>query len=490
MPRLLLLLSFVIAVLVGSKLAEAQDAPRGITVVSVLAMAKDEAERAPTEDARLSLRMRVSWAMESTKTEGAFGSYVADSRAAWRERWRDPNYEQTLKNFELFRQAKDAFLSGDVERSKELLQQCRPVSHPYDCLREGMLDWRFLNWEIESENLSAALHRLNTTSWRDQDARIGVAAVVSEAYFKSNRRQEAVEILRRLRADSPHAKRLLGIALWKVGAVEEGRAMLRDAVTAALAEAKTDVTKSLPVDLARIQLVIGDRDGALQTLASFHKLAAPLEYDPKALSTPNSLLTTLTRASFRWCEARDKIAGIYALAGLDADAVALMDEPAADQTQVLRGIVRGHAARGDFDAAFQTLEHLRGPLTVPERPLTILPGPKQSGPYEVRTRTLSDDAGHLMKPLLCDLARIAAHQARPDVVEKAFARERALPRTFFRVEWADVLKDHAKAGHSESALRLALSLDGPSTRINALTAIAEGMSGLSSTVAYDPLLPQ
>jgi hypothetical protein len=265
--------------------------------------------------------------------------------------------------------------------------------------------------------------------------------------------------------------------------------MLRAAVAAALAEAEADVTKSLPVDLARIQLVMGDRDGALQTLARFHNLAVPLEYDPKALSAPNSLLTTLTRASYRWCEARDRMAGVYAMAGLDAEAFALMDEPAADQTQVLRGIVRGQAARGDFDTGFQTLERLRGPLTVPEKPLTILPGPKQSGPYEVRTRTLSDSAGRLTMPLLRDLARIAVHQDRPNAVEKAFELHRALPRTFFRVEWADVLKNHAKAGHPESALRFALSLDDLSTRIVALTAIAEGMSGASS-LAYDPLLPQ
>jgi tetratricopeptide (TPR) repeat protein len=353
-------------------------------------------------------------------------------------------------------------------------------------------DWRFLLWEIEAGNLSAAVHRLNTSVWNSADVHVGMAEQVANAYLASGRSQEAIDLLLQLATLPSNARQSLGKALWRVGAPEQGRAAFREAVASELAAAEADDKKSLPVDLARIQLVMGDRAGALETLARIQALAAPLEYDPQALMPPNPRYTTLTIRAERWRQARDRTAGVLAQAGLDDQAFALLHEAAANQPDILKRIMRGQAARGDFDAAFRTFDRLRqGPLTGPETPLTIMPDVDRPGSYEIRTRTLDTDSTRwLLQQATLELAKLAAHQGRTDPMEKAFSLFREINHRINRdSEWIEVLKEHARAGQPASALRLARYLDRPSTRVAAFAAIAEGVAGLRSIHAYDPLLP-
>jgi hypothetical protein len=121
MPRFAQILSLLVAlVAVDQGDVRAQSVPAEITVLSVLTMAKDTAEQMTTEEARIGLRMRVAWSMESTKQEAAFGCYAPDASAAWLvlRRQQDPNFERFERNRELHAQAKQAFLSGDFENRK------------------------------------------------------------------------------------------------------------------------------------------------------------------------------------------------------------------------------------------------------------------------------------------------------------------------------------------------------------------------------------
>ena len=157
----------------------AQDAqvPADISALSVLKMAKDEAERATDETTRATLRAHVATRIRRTGSEGAFGSYVTDALSAVSQGFpgaRDDDDEIDRFNSEIEQQARQALLAGDSERAEQLLRRCRlenwwkrPSCAPSHF--PGSLDVffqvKFFFWESDAGHYDAALHRLKTASW-------------------------------------------------------------------------------------------------------------------------------------------------------------------------------------------------------------------------------------------------------------------------------------------------------------------------------------
>jgi hypothetical protein len=172
MLRLVPVFSLAIALpLLASVGANTQDAPADITVVSVLTMAKDEAEKAPDEDARIDLRHRVARSMMKTGQTSSFGTYSYDARNALHRRdvLRAEHNETAKFNLEAEGKAKQALLAGDDERAMEFLRQCRPLWLWHRCgsaMTQGMAaKVLFTWWEIEEGRLAAAWHRLKAMEW-------------------------------------------------------------------------------------------------------------------------------------------------------------------------------------------------------------------------------------------------------------------------------------------------------------------------------------
>lgn len=157
--------------------AVAQDirAPENVSAVSVLQLAKDEAERATDEVTRTWLRASVAGRIRRTGNEGAFGSYVSDALSANKRsipRARDGD-EIDKFNSEIEQQARQALLSGDFERAEQFMRRCRFEKWPPPSCMPGELPvpldvfflLKFLGWETDAGHYDAALHRLKTASW-------------------------------------------------------------------------------------------------------------------------------------------------------------------------------------------------------------------------------------------------------------------------------------------------------------------------------------
>jgi hypothetical protein len=142
-----------------------------ITVISVLTMAKDEAEKADTETLRVHLRSYVARSIRRTGSEAAFGNYVSDALAS-SDRDRELRSDEIDKfNFALEQDARRAFLAGDVQQAIRLLGQCRMKWPPPSCSAgeawlpgEASLNLRFLAWEIDAGRYAAALARLKAAA--------------------------------------------------------------------------------------------------------------------------------------------------------------------------------------------------------------------------------------------------------------------------------------------------------------------------------------
>jgi hypothetical protein len=77
----------------------------------------------------------------------------------------------TKFNLDVELRAKQAFLDGDVERAKEILNECRPYFPPPRCgpgewgVSYDWFDVPFLGWEIEAGRVDAAWDRVKTGKW-------------------------------------------------------------------------------------------------------------------------------------------------------------------------------------------------------------------------------------------------------------------------------------------------------------------------------------
>jgi hypothetical protein len=180
----------------------AQNVPADITVISVLTMAKEEAEKAPDEESRTTLRWLVAMSLQTTGHMALFGSYIDDLRKAQEQRESVKAQRDDIDkfNFEVEANAKRAFLSGDIDRAKEILGQCRHTGlAPSRC---GNGEWGFLTgpvdsmlfirWEIEHGRMDAAFHRLKTIEWLPELRAINTVGV--GAYVAAGNREKILEL--------------------------------------------------------------------------------------------------------------------------------------------------------------------------------------------------------------------------------------------------------------------------------------------------------
>lgn len=195
MPRLAQVVSFCIALVIAPA-CFAQSWPADVTVVSVLITAKELAEIEPANGSRLFLRERVARAIRATGQEVAFHSYVADVSSDLNRIpatiQNDPDWQ---KNRELEADAKRLFLAGDLEGSKRQLRQCRFIPHYDFCYakQDYFLQFQFLNWELEAQNLPAALGRLRDGDWKSLEP--ATALRVARAYIIAGRQSEIPDLL-------------------------------------------------------------------------------------------------------------------------------------------------------------------------------------------------------------------------------------------------------------------------------------------------------
>src|SRR6201988_2285813 len=118
-PRLFALSLLLVALPCG---AEATDA----SVVSVLTMAKDEAEKAENEAYRIELRVKVAGFMRRTGHELTFGAYAADAFAALERHTATRSVDEIDKhNLKIEREANHALLAGDAASAKRLMAECK-----------------------------------------------------------------------------------------------------------------------------------------------------------------------------------------------------------------------------------------------------------------------------------------------------------------------------------------------------------------------------
>jgi hypothetical protein len=178
------LLTSTVLILAPLSGVDAQGTSEDITIVAILRMAAQEAEKGPDEKSRIISRDRVALTMVKTGQAASFGSYVDDARKA-RQRMETvlaQRDEVDAFNLELEARARQAFLAGDVERAKDILGQCRtktPVT-PSRCApiewdyTDGQFKATFVMWEVEEGRFGAALQRLKTIVWYPPARAIGL----------------------------------------------------------------------------------------------------------------------------------------------------------------------------------------------------------------------------------------------------------------------------------------------------------------------------
>jgi hypothetical protein len=440
----LVVLAIIACTLVAdqSSSAEPADGVDEPTIVSVLTLAKEAAESPRQEVERLPLRHRVAMSMRRTKMEHVFGDYADDAIGAWKA-WNpenaSPQADVRRREQDLYARAKRAFLAGDSEQARHLLSECEWRPYGTTCQLGGMfIQSQLVHWELGKGDLAAAQHRVVVGEWVNPLARMMAAQAVARAFKAAGRSTDGLDFIRSLPEFYP-----LGLAeiLCDLGAHDEAARLLRATAAAALADAggETDQQKRLPVEVATVQLKIGDRQGAIETLRRI--VAFPAD-----------------RRSTRWQLIQLEVAADLAWAGMDEDAfVLLAGATEGESGPILQSIVGGQAVRGDLEAAFATLERLRS--------------------------VSSQNPGHQLN-VSNALATIAGKAAlRGD--EAAFRRAAAIkreidPRWAARGTWfgAEVLRELARVGKAKVALEFALASQDLTRRVEALCMVAEGVAGL------------
>jgi hypothetical protein len=430
------------------------------TVLSVLNQAKDAAESARSEYARLPMRYRVARAAQKTGQEEAFGDYVATAIGAW-EAWdprRDAPDRVALNELvQAQADAKAAFLAGDEDGARRIAAQ----NHCAENLCQTLsIDALLISWELEAGNLSAAADRVRETDFKAVFLQAGQAERVARAFITAGRRDEGLALLAGLSSKYDDDNRaLIAKAYWRLGEHEQGQALMR-MVVAAVLDADEHNLGPPPVFLSGFQLAMGDREGFLDTLRRIQ------QFDAQRLAS-----------------VRDQLAGELAFAGLDPDALASIKDVPADR-RVLTAIATGQARRGDFDAAFATLAKLRK-----------IPPPPPSMPYLPPAENVDGDVYQVVSAI----ARNAARRGAPGPFRTAFALRQELDRAaqrpqgirIFSKELPDdrsaiVLRDLAAAGQAQVAIDVALAAEDIDWRVQALCQIAEGLAGVPDPT-YDPL---
>lgn len=444
------------------------------SVVSVLRMAVDIAEGAHHEAMRLPLRYRVAVTIKKTRQELSFGSFVGDSISFW-DQW-DPtrswiDRELDRRHAAIEAEAKRALLSGDKERAKDLLGQrmCKP---PLLTCKHVNADRLLLQWEIQSGDLEGAAHRLATTDWMSGYGTADATHEVARAYLDAGERRKALALIAGLSALPGINERMIAAEYWRLDAREEAKAALRRHVASELDAAARDQNKRLPGEVPAMQWAMDDRDGANETLRR-------LQAFDKSRVAP----------------VRAPIAGFLALTGRDSEADALLENNTGDAA-TLAYIVAGQARRGDFDAAFGTLEKLRA-LATP----TMIDGSSLAPP-------VFDDNFSSPGPVVAvaTIERLAARAGNVEAFEKADAIRRDMnppdtPRWAITMAYrtvlppkdriysskfttnnasTPVLADLARTGHAKLAVEYALLADARVDKIDGLCAVAIGLAGVPS----------
>jgi len=439
----------------------------GPTAVSVLRLAKRVVETAQldgsralddikNEALRLPLRAQLARSIRNARSESAFGDYVANAIDAW-EFW-DPRRGSPrrllLKHDEArAEEARLAFLAGDEKGAKRLLGDRKCLTIFVVCEPPDVL---FARWELAAGHLTAATRRLRQTDFQSDYREIRFAESVARAFIDAGRTREGFDVIAETGTRRNIGQVLMAQAYWRLGAVDEGRELMREATRAALKLAKSDATKAVPVSLADTQLGMGDREGAIETLNEIRGFPAD-----------------------RLVPIRGPLAGRLAWAGLDAEASAGVAGTLADRP-VLPYIVIGQARRGDFDAAFATLRRL------------------QALPLQVTEDTVGNPG---LKSAVGSIARNAARAGSTNAYAQADAIRNALhpaPRFISTIstlgegmrilqEDSDIrsLGDLTRAGEAHFAIAYALTRPDVSKRVEGLGRIAETLAGVPDD-SYDP----
>jgi tetratricopeptide (TPR) repeat protein len=312
----------------------------------------------------------------------------------------------------------------------------------------------FLSWELEAGNLSAAADRLRSFSSQDLYLKLYYAGRLARALIDADKANEAFAILAELRADPTSDQAMIAQMYWRLGAVDDARALMREVAKAALDEAERSPKEPLPVAMAGTQVAIGDRDGAIATLRRIQR------FDADRLG--------VVRAS---------LAGRLAFVRLDADAFALQDGMAGDRA-VLANIVVGQARRGDFDAAFTTLDQLRRLPATTREDNYERPGPKTAIASIVRNAARAGDADAFRR----------AEAVRRELDPPGAGRVTDfLGRRFLEDDIElEGLRDLALARQARLALEYALATQDLDRKVQSLCRVAEGLAGLPNP-SYDPL---
>jgi len=196
MIRLVQVASFSIA-LVLLQAGFAQSELAAPTVLSVLNEAKDLAETEPARGLRLSLKDRVVLSIRKVGQEAAFRTYVADVSASLNKAIPESirNNPAWQDNRALEAEARRLLLSGDQDGATRQLRKCQFIPHYDFCdVRiDTFLQFRFLNWELEAQDLPAALRRFRATHWKTMAS---IAALrVARAYVVAGRQSEIADLL-------------------------------------------------------------------------------------------------------------------------------------------------------------------------------------------------------------------------------------------------------------------------------------------------------
>jgi hypothetical protein len=453
------------AIAQSNSMANGSGAGNQPTALSVVALAQGLIENTTTETSRareevrneairLPLRHRLALSMNKIGHESIFGDYVATALAAW-EFW-DPQREspqrQALRRAEeIATKAKATFLAGDPEGARLVLleRDCSKIALSGYCRPDIDADSLFLTWELETGDLSAAVRRLRETNWKFSSMQIRYTERVVRALVAAGMHDEGFQILSELRTRLDLDEVAVSQTYWRLGAVEEGKSLMRRAARSALFEATRDPRKELPISIAGMQLAMGDKEGGVDTLRQI------LQFGPDRLGVVRGLL-----------------AGRLALANLDSNAFSLLDTTLADRG-VLANIVIGQARRLDFDAAFKTLDQLRR-----------LPAATREDSFRNSGLQRAVDA----------IARNAARVGDVEVYVRADAIRRQLDPGVF-ICTAQVLQENsdtvslgslARAGKAKFAIGYALALPDLSKRVEGLAVISEALAGLPDP-SEDPL---
>jgi hypothetical protein len=246
-------------------------------------------------------------------------------------------------------EARRAFLAGDLAQAELRLRDADALrTSPQNCAgdQELCLQSRFLKWELEIGDLAAGLKRLGTTKWENPKQYFEMARRVARAYVAAGRKTQAAAAFAELRSlpdlasNEPLLALSLGRALWRLGLEDEGRTVVRQVSASHSDRAASNTNSELAMELARLQLEMDDREGAIAVLRLLQPVAARLDVDREG------------GLGYR-------LAYAFARAGLDVEAFALMDRFSADPLPFLGGIATGQADRGEINSAFETLNRLQ-----------------------------------------------------------------------------------------------------------------------------------